>query len=57
MLVMLDPITIDKVHMLDHTLHKAGALMIESNTKYKMMETDGFIVKVKRPPGLAYSPM
>jgi hypothetical protein len=42
---MLDPITIDEVYALAHTLHKADALMIEIKTKYEMMEADGFIAK------------
>jgi hypothetical protein len=48
MLATLDPTTIDEVHALAHELHQSDARMIESRTKYEMMEADGFIAKVTR---------
>jgi hypothetical protein len=48
LLATLDPTTIDEVHALAHELHQSDARMIESRTKYELMEADGFIAKVTR---------
>jgi hypothetical protein len=46
LLAMLDPITIDEVHILLHALHKTDTHIVKNKTKHKMMEANGFVAKV-----------
>jgi hypothetical protein len=48
LLVTLDPNTINKIQFIAHGLHHTDALVIESRTKFKIMDNSNFITKITR---------